>query len=362
MSLLIDEETMAAAGAFTEQTFGNLLAAAELLTTYLGVKLGLYAALAAPQTPGELAAACGIDTRYAQEWLEQQAVSGVVDVDDPAADAAERRYVLPAAHALALTGEGSPVYAAPMALLLGGAGAVMPALVEAFRTGRGISFGEYGDDVRLGQGGFNQPGFQQQLVDEWIPAMPAVSAALGRPSPRLLDVGCGVGWSTIALAEGFPAATIDGIDSDEASIADARAHAATSTAAQRIRFAVFDAAAPVAGPYDAAFVFEALHDMAHPVEALASIRAALAPGGVTVVMDEAAEEAFAPNGPPLERAFYAFSVLHCLPVGRSQPGSASTGTVMRPSTLRRYAAAAGYADVGIADIEHPMFRFYVLTP
>ena len=79
-------------------------------------------------------------------------------------------------------------------------------------------------------------------------------------------------------------------------------------------------------------------------------------------MDERAEEEFAPGGSEIERLLAASSVLHCLPVGRSQDDSAATGALFRPATMRRYAEQAGYTAVEVAPIEHDVFRFYVLTP
>lgn len=178
----------------------------------------------------------------------------------------------------------------------------------------------------------------------------------------MLDVACGVGWSSIALARAFPSLLVDAIDSDEASIADARRNAADAGLTDRVRFEVQDAVGESPTRYDAVFIFEALHDMAHPVPALASLREVLAPGGSVVVMDERVAESFTAPGDELERAFYAFSVLHCLPVGMSEPDSAGTGTVMRPDTVRRYAADAGYSRVDILPIEHDLFRFYHLIP
>jgi hypothetical protein len=80
-------------------------------------------------------------------------------------------------------------------------------------------------------------------------------------------------------------------------------------------------------------------------------------------MDEAVGESFAPPGDDLERLMYGFSLLICLPDGMAHPGSAGTGTVMRPDTLRRYALDAGFADVRTLPIENfGFFRFYELVP
>ncbi len=349
-------------GALMERLFGSLLGAMELATVHLGSQLGLYAALDRPLTADELAATAGIDSRYAREWLEQQAISGLVEVAEPG-DAATRRYVTSPGQRLALADTESPVYAASMALLLSGLGEVLPRLPHAYRTGAGISFGEYGDDVRLGQGLFNRGAFLGQLTQEWLPAMPDVAALLVRDGASALDLGCGVGWSSLALARAHPGLSVLGIDTDHASVMDARVNATEAGLANRVRFDVVAADDDLGqADYDVAFYFESLHDMAHPVESLVSTRRSLRPGGRVVVMDERAEEEFAPGGSEVERLLATSSVLHCLPVGRSEDGSAATGALFRPSTLRDYAGQAGYTGVEVAPIEHDVFRFYVLTP
>jgi 2-polyprenyl-3-methyl-5-hydroxy-6-metoxy-1,4-benzoquinol methylase len=355
-------DAIEAGGAVMERLFESLLGSLELATVHLGAQLGLYAALAEPSTAAELATETGIDERYAREWLEQQAISGLVDVAAPG-NTITRRYCTNPGQQQALADSDSPVYAASMALLLGGLGAVLPRLPQAYRDGTGISFGEYGDDVRLGQGLFNRGPFLEQLTQEWVPAMPEVARLLARTGSAALDLGCGVGWSSIALARAFPGLTVLGVDSDDASVMDARANAAQAGLEGRVRFEVNDADTDLGeGGYDVAFFFEALHDMAHPVEALLAARRALRPGGRVVVMDERAEEEFAPGGSPIERLLAASSVLHCLPVGRSQPDSAATGALFRPHMLEHYAQHAGYSGVEVAPIEHDVFRFYVLTP
>ena len=194
--------------------------------------------------------------------------------------------------------------------------------------------------------------------------MPDVATLLSRDGATALDLGCGVGWSSIALAQAYPGLTVLGVDSDDASVMDARVHAAEAGLERRVRFEVSDADTDLGdGDYDVAFFFEALHDMAHPVEALASTRRSLRPGGRVVVMDERAEEEFAPGGSEIERLLAASSVLHCLPVGplagRTPPRPVRCSA---RTSMRHYATEAGYAQVEVAPIEHDVFRFYVLTP
>ncbi len=349
-------------GEITERLFGSLLGALELATVHLGVRLGLYDALATPQNAAGLAQAAGIDARYAAEWLEQQAISGLVTVVEPG-ERDTRVYGLDPEQSLSFGDPDSPAYAGSMALLMGGVGSVLEQLPAVYRTGDGVPFGGYGDDVRVGQGLFNRAGFLGQLTQEWLPAMAGVSDLLARQDARALDIGSGVGWSSIALADAFPGLSVLGIDSDDASVMDARRNADEAGLADRVRFEVADAAEPpIEDGYDVAFYFEALHDLSHPVDSLSAVRSALRPGGLVVVVDERAEEEFAPGGSEVERLLATSSVLHCLPVGRSQPGADGTGALFRPSVMREYAARAGFSSVEVAPITHDLFRFFVVRP
>src|SRR3954464_3315354 len=83
-----------------ERLFGSAVGAVDLLCIYLGDRLGLYRALAdaGPSTSAELASAAGVNERYAREWLEQQAMAGILEAVDPDASDAERRYAVPPGH------------------------------------------------------------------------------------------------------------------------------------------------------------------------------------------------------------------------------------------------------------------------
>ena len=130
-----------------------------------------------------------------------------------------------------------------------------------------------------------------------------------------------------------------------------------------MRPVVHDASDPkLGGRYDLITIFEALHDMNHPVGALQAARNSLAEGGSVVIADERVAERFIAPGDELERFNYGWSVLHCLAVGLLDEDSAGTGTVMRPDTVRAYAAEAGFGRVEVLPIEHDFWRFYRLVP
>ena len=351
------------AGRIAMAAIGNL----ELLTIELGTRLGLYAALAeGPATPPELAKRAGIDARYAREWLEQQATAGIVVVEtDPVhgGDPDDRVFSLPIAVQACLLDPESLAFVAPMATLVTAAPMAMDGIVDAYRTGRGLTFGEYGDGIREFQAAANRPQFVNLLASSWLPAMPDVVERLAGQGARIADVACGSGWSSIVLGRAFPNVTVDGYDLDEPSIADARRNAEAEGLSDRVRFEVRNAADARAGTYDLVCCFEALHDLAHPVEALEAMRSMLAPNGTVFIVDERAADEMTPDDPdPMQRLMYAASVLHCLLVGRSEDDSAATGTLLRTATLERYATAAGFTSVEVLPIEHDMFRFYRLQP
>jgi SAM-dependent methyltransferase len=345
--------------ALVERLFADSLGAAELLNVYVGNRLGLYDVLReGPRTVAELARDAGIAERYAREWLEQQAAAEILEYDE-----ADGRFALPAGHDEALTDVGSLNYVAPFAQLLVACVRPIDALLQAFRSGGGVPYAAYGADLHDGQGAFTRPIFTELLASEWLPGVPELHARLAGPDPvRVADVACGIGWSSIAMARGYPSARVDGIDADAASIDRARENLAGSGVEDRVRFLHRDAADhDLRGEYDLVTIFEALHDMSYPVDVLRACRDLLAPGGSVLIGDERVADEFALPAGPVERFYYAISVLHCLPVGMVGEGAAGTGTVMRAGTVERYARDAGFAGVERLGIDNDFWQFYLLT-
>jgi SAM-dependent methyltransferase len=342
----------------------GLTGAMETLGVYLGVELGLYRALAdlGSATEAEVAGQAGITTRYAREWLEQQAVAGFLACDDPSRPAPERRFRLPAGHDEVLVDPDSPYHAAPLAQALAGIARALPQLPGAYRSGAGVPYADYGREIREGIAAANRPMFLHELATAWLPAVPDLDRRLrSAPPPRVLDLGCGLGASSVALARAYPRATVLGIDLDEASVADARRAAARAGVADRVSFAVGDAARlSQEAPFDLVTVFEALHDMGDPVGALRAARDRLADGGSVLVADERVADDFTASGDATERLMYGWSILHCLPATLAEDPAEATGTVLRAPTVERWAAAAGFAGFEVLDIDNPFWRFYRL--
>jgi 2-polyprenyl-3-methyl-5-hydroxy-6-metoxy-1,4-benzoquinol methylase len=349
--------------AFTSRLLQSTIQALELYGIYLGKELGLYAALntRGPLTATELGREAGIAPRYAREWLEQQAVAGVLIVDQLSAPADERRYCLPGEHVNVLVTEDHPNHLAPLAQMVAGIGGALERVVTAYRSGAGVPYPMFGAAFRQGQAGINRPAFLTDLVERWIPAAADIHARLLSSSLRVADVACGAGWSTIAMAGAFPKAQVIGFDADEDSITDARANAAARQLV--IEFETRDAEAIAdAGRFDLILVLEALHDMARPREVLQSLRHALAPGGSVIVADEKVADRFHAPGDEIERLMYGWSIVHCLPVALSDAPSAAIGTVIRSDTVRELASAAGFATADVLPVNAGFFRIYRLRP
>ncbi|MFN2589448.1 MAG: class I SAM-dependent methyltransferase, partial [Actinomycetota bacterium] len=215
-----------------------------------------------------------------------------------------------------------------------------------------------------GRAEFNRALFINLLGTEWLPAIPEIDERLrAEPPARVADVACGTGWSSIAMARAYPRITVDGFDLDPDAIEAARENARDAGLSERVTFFVTDASDLEArGGYDLVTIFEALHDISRPVDALRAARGMLGPGGTVLVADERVEDEFTAPASDLERTAYAWSVVSCLPPVMADPETRATGAVMRPDTLRAYAVEAGFADMEVLAVETDHLRFYRLIP
>jgi 2-polyprenyl-3-methyl-5-hydroxy-6-metoxy-1,4-benzoquinol methylase len=342
---------------FSERILTDVNSAMSCLNVYVGHQLGLFRALAdsGTVTPGELAKKTGFSERYLREWLECMAVGGYLDYVTSSG-----KFAMPEEHSAVLVDEDHAAYITPFTQWIPSFASILPALMDAFRTGGGVPFESYGQDTLDAIGLGNRPMFINDYVSKWIPAMPDVHEKL-KAGGRVLEIGCGVGWSSISLAAGFPNARIDGLDIDVESIRQAKANAQIEGVSKQVEFH----AEPIektslTGPYDLVTAFECLHDMPYPIEALAKMRELAGDAATVLVADEAANDTLEENSNFLGHLFYNFSVLHCLPQALVFPDAAGTGTVIKPSTLKKYANEAGFRSVEVLPIENAFWRFYRL--
>ena len=329
---------------FVHQAVGDLGAAISGLMVHLGDRLGLYRAMAGAGrlTPSALAASTGTQERYVQEWLANQAAGGFVTFH-----AADGTFELTAEHALVLADETSPVF-------LGGAFETIAscytdhdAFVRAFTTGEGIGWGDHDDRLYTGALRLFRPGYEANLVQAWLPALDGVVDKL-TDGASVVDVGCGLGASTIILARAFEHSSFVGYDIHGPSIEAARAAALEAGVERRTRFEVAPALDVPGTGYDLACMFDCLHDMGDPVGAARRIRESLAEDGTLLLVEPAAAERLEDNLNPVSRLYYGLSTVICTPSSRAQEVGLGLGAQAGPKRLEEVLNEAGFSHVRVA--------------
>jgi SAM-dependent methyltransferase len=329
---------------FVHQTVGDLAAAISGLMVHLGDRLGLYRAMAGagPLTPAALAARTGTSERYVREWLANQAAGGYV-----AFHAAEGTFELSAEHAMVLADETSPVFLDGAFETIASCDTDHEAFARAFTTGEGIGWGDHDDRLYTGALRLFRPGYEAYLVDSWLPALDGVVEKL-RDGASVIDVGCGLGASTIILAKAFEHSSFVGYDIHGPSIQAARKAAAEAGVDRRTRFEVASAQDFPGTGYDLVTLFDCLHDMGDPVGAARRIHEALADDGTLLLVEPAAGEGLADNLNPVSRLYYGLSTVICTPSSLAQDVGLGLGAQAGPKRLEEVLHEAGFSHVRIA--------------
>ena len=346
----------------SERLARSTVAALDLYTVYIGERLGFYRTLAedGPATSTELAHRTGTNERLVREWLEQQAATGLLTVDDPAAAALERRYAIRDEDVPVLADADHVSFTAHEGVEMARVARSLPDVVDTFRTGSAPP--PLGWEPE-GRAEWNRAKYLARLGREWLPAIEPVDRRLrAEPPAKVADLACGTGWSSIAMAKAYPSIVVHGRDLDADAVAAARDNVAAQGLGDRVFFAVADASQPADPPYDLVTILEALHDMTRPVEVLRAAREMLASGGSVLVADERVGDTFTTSASLRDRYVHGISVVSCLPEAMGDPDSAMTGAVMRVDTLRRYATDAGFGTIEILPIEDHDLRLYRLVP
>ncbi|MFE9425534.1 class I SAM-dependent methyltransferase [Kitasatospora sp. NPDC006697] len=341
---------------FLEQVVTDGGAAMAGLCTALGDRLGLYTAMAGagPMTTAQLAERTGLRERYLREWLAAQVAGGYV-THDAAADS----YTLPDEHAAVLADPDAPTYAAGMFTMLQALYATEDALMDGFRTGRGVGWEEHSDALFAGTAKFFRPGYAGSLVPEWIPAMNGTEGKL-EAGAQVADIGCGYGWSTMLMAEAYPASRFHGFDFHQPSIERARGLAAERGLADRVDFRVAGAQDFPGDGYDLITFFDCLHDMGDPGGALHHARQALAEGGSCMIVEPNASADVEANANPIGRVVVSASVAVCLPSALAQHGPEAMGNHAGEDAMRDLADRAGLHHWRLA-AESPVNRVYAAS-
>lgn len=322
--------------AFLGQVVGDAGAAMSAALVVLGDRLGLYKALAGgPATAAELARRTGTAERYIQEWLDAQASGGYVRYRTEAGT-----YELPPEQATALADELSPAFVPGLFQVMHAMWSAVDRMADRFKSGDGLPWGEHHHCLFEGTERFFRAGYRGNLIGSWLPALDGVVAKLERGA-KVADVGCGLGASTILMAQAYPRSRFFGYDSHPASIETARKRAAEAGVGERVSFDVASATDFPGRDYDLVCHFDCLHDMENPTGAARRTRDVLAPQGTWMIVEPFASDLREENHNPIGRVFYSASTLLCVPHSLSRRGPA-LGAQAGEARLRGIATEAGF--------------------
>jgi SAM-dependent methyltransferase len=321
------------------KVIGDVAGALSLFMAYLGDQAGVFTALdgAGQLSVEQLAAKTGLNPKYLHEWLGSVSAAGYVThhPDDT--------FSLTEEQALVFTREGQPACMQGFFQLIVSQFAGHEKATETFLSGKGRPWGDHPACLFCGTDRFFRPGYQANLIDNWIPALGGVKAKL-EAGARVADIGCGHGSATVLMAQAYPNSTIVGIDYHAPSIEAAEAKAAEA-GVTNIEFQVARAQDFAGEGYDFACIFDALHDMGDPVGAARHIRETLAPGGTFMLVEPMAGDTMAENMHPLGQIFYAASCTICTPNSLSQEVGLGLGAQAGQKRLAEVLHQAGFANV-----------------
>ena len=213
-----------------------------------------------------------------------------------------------------------------------------------FPTGGGLPWSDHSACFFCAVARFFRPGYHNNLVSNWLPALDGVVPKLERGA-RVADVGCGHGWSTVLMAKAFPKSQFIGYDFHPSSIEHAAVHAREHGVTANTRFEVATAKGYPEKDFDLVAFFDCLHDMGDPAGAAAHVRQSLKPDGSWMIIEPMAGDKLEDNLNPVGRIYYAGSTMGCVPTSLSQDVGAALGAQAGEAKLREVITAGGFRNV-----------------
>jgi SAM-dependent methyltransferase len=327
---------------FVGKMLGDLGGAFSVPTVRIGLRLGLFDALheGGPATAGELAErAGGLTERYVREWALAQASSGYVDYE-PGAE----RFSLAPHQAMVFAVKDSPVYLAGAFDLVAAMIEGEPKVENSFRTGAGVRWGDSAGCLFCATGAFFRPGYVNNIVQNWLPALDGVVDKL-KAGAKVADVGCGVGFSTLLMAQAYPESRFVGFDFHEPSIEEARRHAKAHGVDGRVRFEAATAKAIGETGFDLVTVFDCLHDMGDPRGCSAHMRRILKDDGTWMIVEPIAGDRPEENMNPVGRLYYNASTMICVPTSLDQEVGEGLGAQAGQAKLSEVVRDGGFTRI-----------------
>lgn len=321
---------------------GDLGGAFSVPTVRIGLRLGLFDSLhsSGPATAADLAARLGLAERYVREWALAQAANGYVTFD-------------PSGEVFSLSAEQAMIFAIKDSpLFLAGAFDLAAAMIEGeakveqgFRTGEGVAWGDSAGCLFCAVGAFFRPGYVNGIVQSWLPALDGMLSRL-QSGVKVADVGCGVGFSTLIMAQAFPASHFVGYDFHAPSIEQANAHAAAHGLADRVRFEAVSAKEIRETGFDLITMFDCLHDMGDPRGCARHMKEILADDGVWMIVEPIANDDPGDNlASPVSRLFYNASTMICVPTSLAQEVGEALGAQAGQARINGVLREAGFSQL-----------------
>jgi SAM-dependent methyltransferase len=343
----------------TEQLADRIIkdtnAAYFVAAAYIGDRLGLFKAMsdAGPLAADRLAKKTGLNERYVLEWLRTMAAAHYLDYR-PESNAFE----IPTEHISVLVNEDSPTFS--MGLVEGTVPDILmvPQVLAAFRTGKGIPYGDYPAETFDAIERITKPDYRHRLTQRWLPSVPGIADRLSAGGVAA-DLGSGAGHASIAIAQAFPKARAVGFEPYAPSVARARENARALGLSERVKFETFDGVHVPAGPYDLITINHSLHHAGEPLALLRSARQALTADGVFFIVEERRSARLEQDINLPRGGYYGIGLLECLPTALAE-GGPGYGTGITEQDVRKLAASAGFHDVTRIMPEDPMLSFFVL--
>lgn len=326
---------------FAGKVMGDIGGAYALLLSYLGDQSGIFRVLTecGPVTSDELASKANVDSRYLLEWLSAQTAAGYVEYDE----SSDTFFMLPE-KSIVLAQEGHPACMQGLFQIVVAQFATHEKALHTFVSGEGRPWGEHQGCCFCGVDRFFRPGYEVNLLTDWIPALDGMTDKLQRGA-RVADVGCGHGSSTIMMAETFKNSHFVGYDFHAESVAAAVRSADTRLSHPNWQFVKAGAAEIEEGEFDLICLFDAFHDMGDPVGIARHLRSKLANGGSLMLVEPLAGDKLTDNLHLLGQVFYSASTLICTPASKAQDVGMALGAQAGEKKLTEVLMSAGFTSV-----------------
>ncbi|MGD2128583.1 MAG: class I SAM-dependent methyltransferase [Lysobacterales bacterium] len=326
---------------FAGKVMEDIGGAFSLLLAFMGDQTGIYRSLRddGPATSVELARRCNVDERYLREWLSAQAAAGYVDYLP-----GNESFSLAPEKATVLAAEGDPACLQGFVQQIVAQFSTYEQAIDVFCSGAGRDWSEHHSCCFCATDRLFNPGYTTNLVSSWLPALDGVESKL-RAGAKVADIGCGLGSSTVLMAEAYPNSVFHGFDFHPPSIKQSRQRAAELGVSGNTRFEALTAKEIPNDSYDLVCMFDALHDMGDPVGAARHIRECLTENGTLMLVEPLAGDELSDNLHLVGQIFYAASTLVCTPASKAQEVGLALGSQAGQARLEKVLREAGFTRI-----------------